>query len=85
MSLTERISDIHLSDQEYNKCTAILRNWLVLSEKITQIQMEKYLLWLIKAELRGKKRPEIVFRIHSRLNTVRRTNERKELMALLNQ
>jgi hypothetical protein len=70
-------------EKEYD--SEICSNWVRLSEHIGQINNARTLARMIKTEMMGRKRPQIIFRLHSRLCTVRRGSEQKKLMEMITQ
>ena len=74
----QQISLRPLTDEPLNDW---LGNWTLLSMKLTERNLsEDELLRLIKLELRGKGRYQILDRLYSRYNRVRSIRERKEIV-----
>jgi len=55
-----------------------IETWAGLNQVVREAD-EATCITLLKAELKGKKRKQFVYRLHSRLNRVRADRERSEL------
>jgi len=85
MMLTEQIEAVELPHEEYVECYDILRNWLVLSKHLSTVDHELAIIEFMHVEVHSRRRPDIVMRLHARLNSIRRENEREELVGYLAQ
>ena len=74
------ITDLKVSSDDLESYSEWLSNWLKLSKKLSDITDENIVLILMKIELLRAKRPEIVLRLYSRFNTLRRKREKEELL-----
>lgn len=60
--------------------TEALRTWILLNDELRGAD-EQTCQWLLKAELKGRRRKQFIKRIYSRLNKARADRERQELTA----
>lgn len=59
-----------------------LGNWVILSKYLSKAS-EKDILKLMVFEIKGRRRLDIIHRLHARYNTLRRTREKKEIIGRL--
>lgn len=57
-----------------------LKNWDELNKQLKLIDTVKECQRLLEIEQGGRRRQEFIFRIHSRLNRLRRRDERQKLL-----
>lgn len=79
-SLLSTIVFEEISTEEENDLKGYISNWGILSKFLPTIEDETLALKLIRIEMGGKARPEIVLRVYSKFNTLRRKRERTELI-----
>lgn len=79
MSIPEFLKGIKLSKQDEERLWPLMTNWVVLAQNITLIEDEEDIKKMIFIEINGKYRLNIVHRLKSRLNTLRKERENREL------
>lgn len=65
--------------KNWKKLSELLENWTVLNENLAGLH-EHELKQLLEMERTGKKRVQMLIRIHGRFNKVRAQREREELL-----
>jgi len=83
MSLIELLENHIVDEQDKQDYYIMLRNWIIISGALKDIDSEEILLDMIKVESETRRRPDIVMRLHARLTSVRRNREREELVHYL--
>ena len=70
---------IEIKQADLDKLRPLLKSWNQLNDHLLSFTEEQDLMKLLIIEQMSKARTELIRRIHSRLISVRRTKERKEL------
>lgn len=79
MDIPQFLKGIKVTKKDENRLWPLMSNWVVLAQNITLIDDEEDLKKMILIEINRKYRLDIIQRLKSRLNTVRKKRENLEL------
>ena len=79
MNTPDFLKGIKISKKDEERLWPLMTNWVVLAENITSVKDEEDVKKMILIEINGKYRLNIVHRLKSRLNTLRKERENREL------
>jgi len=71
-----------LSKEQLDKTTSTMGNWLTISRRLKEAKLPEVAI-MLKTELTRRKRMDVVHRIHARYTTLRKEQEKKEILRYL--